>query len=94
MVTEMEPALVAEDLGVVSVAEMEAAFQDPAKRGVVVACGQRWAERTGCMQTVYALAPGVTRENLFALAFDAYDTLDGDVLIRPAKPLSPTAASA
>lgn len=45
MITEIEPALVAEELGVVSVAEMEAAFQDLAKRGLIVVCG--WTERGG-----------------------------------------------
>jgi hypothetical protein len=64
------------DAWAAEVAEMEAAFEALARRGLVVACGQRWGEHSGRMHTVYKMAPGVTRENFFALAFDAYDTLD------------------
>jgi hypothetical protein len=42
------------------VAAIEAAFKNLEKKGLIVACGQRWAERIGCMQTAYRIAPGIT----------------------------------
>jgi hypothetical protein len=64
------------DAWAAEVTEMEAAFEALARRGLVVACGQRFGEHSGCVHVVYKLAPGVTPQNFFALAFDAYDTLD------------------
>lgn len=50
-----------------AVAKIEAAFQNLEKKGLVVASGKRWAPRSGCWQTVYETAPGVTDEDYRAL---------------------------
>jgi kynurenine formamidase len=64
------------DAWAAEVTEMDVAFEALERRGLVVACGQRWDEHRGRTQTIYKMAPGVTRENFFALAFDAYDVID------------------
>jgi hypothetical protein len=55
------------------VAEWEAVFQDFEKRGLIVRCNQRWAERGDYVVTPYALAPGVTQKDLDAALCAAYD---------------------
>ncbi len=54
-------------------AELEAALQDLEKKGLVLACGQRWAEHSGRMQTVYKPAPGRLPGK-----WDAFDTTPSD----------------
>jgi hypothetical protein len=68
-------------------AQVEAVFQTLVKKGLAIVCGQTWAERSGRLITVYKPAPGLTRDDCVALAFDydaslsvsvdAWDAYDG-----------------
>ncbi len=61
------------DESAAGVAEWEAVFQDFVKRGLIVRCGQQWAERGDYVQTPYKLAPGVTQEDYDAALSAAYN---------------------
>jgi hypothetical protein len=60
----MQEGKMDDDEWATEVAKMELCFKELEKRGLIVDCGEkRWAERSGCFQTVYKLAPGVTEKD-------------------------------